>query len=45
MFRFYRDHYASERNPLLNLVVYAGIGIKFCASAVRSAVARLIGSR
>jgi N-acetylglucosaminyl-diphospho-decaprenol L-rhamnosyltransferase len=45
MFRFYRDHHASSRNPLLNLAVYAGIGIKFCGSAARSAIARLISSR
>ena len=42
MFRFYRDHYASERNPLLNAAVYCGIAVKFAAAAVRSAIARLI---
>ncbi len=42
MLRFYRDHYASERNPLLNAAVYCGIGVKFAAAAVRSAIARLI---
>ena len=40
MYRFYRDHYAPERNPLLNAGVYAGIAVKFVVSAVRSAVAR-----
>ena len=33
MFRFYRDHYAPERSPLLNLAVYAGIAVKFAAAA------------
>ena len=40
MFRFYRDHYATERNPLFNGLVYAGIAAKFALSAMRSAVAR-----
>ena len=47
MFRFYRAHYAPERNPLVNGAIYAGIALKFAASAVRSAfnrgVARLRG--
>jgi GT2 family glycosyltransferase len=42
MFRFYRDHYAGERNPLLNAAVYAGIALKFGAAATRSAVARAV---
>jgi GT2 family glycosyltransferase len=42
MYRFYCDHYAGERNPLLNAAVYAGIAVKFAASAVRSALARAV---
>jgi GT2 family glycosyltransferase len=42
MYRFYRDHYAAERNPLLNAAVYAGIAVKFVISAARSAVARAV---
>jgi GT2 family glycosyltransferase len=40
MYRFYRDHYAPERNLLVNSAVYTGIAVKFAISAVRSAVAR-----
>jgi N-acetylglucosaminyl-diphospho-decaprenol L-rhamnosyltransferase len=36
MYRFYRKHYAAERNPLLNLAVYAGIGVKVALALVRS---------
>jgi N-acetylglucosaminyl-diphospho-decaprenol L-rhamnosyltransferase len=43
MYRFYRDHYARDRNPLLNAAVYAGIAAKFAVAAVRSAVARGLG--
>jgi N-acetylglucosaminyl-diphospho-decaprenol L-rhamnosyltransferase len=35
MYRFYRKHYAAERNPLLNLAVYAGIAAKLAVSTVR----------
>ena len=46
MYRFYRDHYAASRNPLLNAAVYGGIAIKFVVTATRSAVARaLLGVR
>jgi GT2 family glycosyltransferase len=41
MFRFYRDHYAPQRNPLVNAAVYCGIAVKFASAAVRSAVGRL----
>ena len=41
MFRFYRDHYAAERSPLVNGAVYAGIAGKLAISATRSALARL----
>jgi len=34
MYRFYRKHYAPERNPLVNAAVYAGIAIKFAGSAL-----------
>ena len=40
MRRFYRDHYAPDRSPLLNAVVYAGIGLKLAAAVVRSAAGR-----
>ena len=44
MLRFYRKHYASSRNPMLNLVVYLGIGVKFVASLVMSAMRRHVVS-
>jgi hypothetical protein len=28
MYRFYRKHYASRGNPLVNVAVYCGIGAK-----------------
>lgn len=40
MFRFYRDHYAATRSPLLNGAVYAGIALKLALAVVRSAAAR-----
>jgi GT2 family glycosyltransferase len=40
MFRFYRKHYAPERNALLNTLVYGGIGLKLVLSAVRSGIRR-----
>jgi GT2 family glycosyltransferase len=43
MYRFYRRHYAAERNPLVNAAVYAGIAVKLVISAVRNALARGIG--
>jgi GT2 family glycosyltransferase len=45
MDRFYRKHYAPERNPLVNLAVYAGIWLKLAGSVARSAVLRLIPRR
>jgi N-acetylglucosaminyl-diphospho-decaprenol L-rhamnosyltransferase len=36
MFRFYRKHYASRRNRLVNAAVYAGIFAKLLASGTRS---------
>jgi GT2 family glycosyltransferase len=41
MYRFYRDHYAAARPPLVNLAIYAGIAVKLCSAVVRSAVGRL----
>ncbi len=40
MLRFYRDHYASARSPLLNGLIYTAIAAKFVLSAARSALAR-----
>jgi N-acetylglucosaminyl-diphospho-decaprenol L-rhamnosyltransferase len=40
MYRFYRKHYAAERNLLLNLAVYAGIGVKLALALVRSFAVR-----
>ena len=42
MRRFYRDHYAPERSPLLNAAVYAGIGLKLAVAVVRSAAGRAL---
>lgn len=38
MYRFYRKHYASERSPVMNVAVYAGIVAKLCASVTRNAI-------
>jgi N-acetylglucosaminyl-diphospho-decaprenol L-rhamnosyltransferase len=40
MYRFYRKHYAAERNPLVNLAVYAGIGMKLAFALIRSVTIR-----
>jgi N-acetylglucosaminyl-diphospho-decaprenol L-rhamnosyltransferase len=40
MLRFYRKHYAARRNPVVNLAVYAGIGIKLILSLIMSATRR-----
>jgi GT2 family glycosyltransferase len=40
MYRFYRKHYAPQRNPLLNAAVYAGIALKFAGSALAAPVRR-----
>jgi len=40
MFRFYRDHYAAESNPLINGAVFTGILAKLGVSLVTSAVRR-----
>ena len=44
MLRFYRKHYAATRNPLLNLAVYLGIGVKFVISLITSATRRRVAS-
>jgi N-acetylglucosaminyl-diphospho-decaprenol L-rhamnosyltransferase len=41
MFRFYRDHYAPHRTPLLNGVVYVGIGARLALAVARDSLARL----
>jgi N-acetylglucosaminyl-diphospho-decaprenol L-rhamnosyltransferase len=40
MLRFYRSHYAAERNPLLNAAVYAGIAVKLTTALVASGLGR-----
>jgi len=45
MYRFYRKHYAAERNPLLNAAVYAGIAIKFAGSALAAPLRRRFRDR
>jgi N-acetylglucosaminyl-diphospho-decaprenol L-rhamnosyltransferase len=40
MFRFYRRHYAAERRPALNALVYVGIGLKLAIAVVHSALRR-----
>jgi GT2 family glycosyltransferase len=45
MFRFYRDHYAAERNPLLNGLVYCGIAARFAVRSARDSIARLSSAR
>jgi hypothetical protein len=43
MYRFYRRHYAGQRNPVVNAAVYCGIALKFAASTVRSWLRRSFG--
>src|SRR5262249_42973685 len=40
MGRFYRAHYAPRRSWLVNLAVYAGIGVKFAIAAAHSLLRR-----
>ncbi len=40
MYRFYRRHYAGDRNPLVNAAVYGGIGLKLGASLARAPFSR-----
>ena len=41
MWRFYRKHYASAHNPVVNALVYAGIAVKLLLSLGRGALRRL----
>lgn len=43
MFRFYRKHYAHQRNPLLNGIVYCGIATKLGLSLARNRLRRSSG--
>ncbi len=43
MFRFYRSHYAADRNPVVNLAIYVAIAVKFAFAAARSSIGRLRG--
>jgi GT2 family glycosyltransferase len=43
MYRFYRDHYAPARSPLLNLAVYLAIVVKLGLSTARDLAARAAG--
>ncbi len=45
MYRFYRRHYAGDRNPLVNAAVYAGIALKLGASLARAPFTRLARRR
>jgi N-acetylglucosaminyl-diphospho-decaprenol L-rhamnosyltransferase len=40
MYRFYRKHYAADRNPLFNLIVYGGIAVALILSVVRTEARR-----
>ena len=44
MYRFYRKHYASDRNPALNLLVYAGIWARMAGTVIVNAVRRALAS-
>jgi N-acetylglucosaminyl-diphospho-decaprenol L-rhamnosyltransferase len=41
MWRFYRKHYASAHNPVVNALVYVGIAVKLLLSLGRGALRRL----
>jgi len=45
MLRFYRKHYSPKRNPLMNTLVYAGIGVKLVLSLVSSDVRRRLPAK
>jgi GT2 family glycosyltransferase len=42
MLRFYRKHYARQRNPIVNAAVYLGIAGKLVVSLVRTEVRRVL---
>ena len=41
MYRFYRKHYAPDRNPLVNAAIYAGIAVKLAVSLLAGAAGRI----
>jgi GT2 family glycosyltransferase len=45
MFRFYRSHYAPQRNPVVTLAVYSGIVLRAIGGLAVSAVTRLPQAR
>ncbi len=45
MFRFYRSHYAPKRNPVLNVIVYAGIAVKASGTVAASVISRAVSTR
>jgi N-acetylglucosaminyl-diphospho-decaprenol L-rhamnosyltransferase len=45
MLRFYRKHYARTKNPVLNSVIYAGIGVKLLVSLITGATRRRLPLR
>ena len=45
MYRFYRKHYAHERNPLVNVSVYCGIAVKLAVAVARTGLRRAIRAR
>jgi len=40
MYRFYRKHYAPDRNPLVNAAIYCGIAVKLAVSLTAGALRR-----
>jgi N-acetylglucosaminyl-diphospho-decaprenol L-rhamnosyltransferase len=44
MYRFYRKHYAADRNPLLNLAVYCGIAAKLVLTIARTEARRSLSA-
>lgn len=45
MLRFYRKHYAADRNSLLNFLVYAAIALKLAGSLIAAPIRRLARRR
>jgi N-acetylglucosaminyl-diphospho-decaprenol L-rhamnosyltransferase len=42
MYRFYRKHYAADRNPLMNAAVYCGIALKLVVASARTEARRAL---
>ena len=42
MYRFYRKHYAPDRNPVVNAAIYVGIAVKLALSLARAAARRTL---